>query len=81
MFAANLVEYFTRWPRSSMCYIIQTLPNSLFQIGMGGNIEQPLVCCGILDDRGCLSFHGKHDRALGLLELLYKVPGTPAKGC
>jgi hypothetical protein len=50
MFAANLVEYFTRWAGAFMCNVVQTLTGALFRIRLGGNVEQALVCLCVLHD-------------------------------
>jgi hypothetical protein len=51
------------------------LPDALPSIGVGRNIEQPLVRFRILHDCGGLAFHGKHHGTLALLELFHEVAG------
>jgi hypothetical protein len=39
MFAANLVECFTRWAGSSTRYVVETLADAFFNIGASGKVE------------------------------------------
>jgi hypothetical protein len=80
MFAANLVEYFTRRAGASVHNIVQTLADAFFRISAGRKVEQTLVSFGVLYDSGRLPLHSEHHGPLGFLELFHKVTGTAAEG-
>jgi hypothetical protein len=59
--------------------LLQTLSDTLVRVGLGGDVEEPLVGPGILHNRGSLAFNREHHGALALPELLHGIPGAPAK--
>src|SRR5260370_36955702 len=67
-------------PDLSFPRVLQPLTDAFFCVGAGGNVEQALISSGVLHDGFCLPLHGKHHRALALLELLHEVARTPAEG-
>src|SRR5216683_6615481 len=56
-------------PDLSFPRVLQPLTDAFFCVGAGGNVEQALISSGVLHDGFCLSFHGKHHRALAPLKL------------
>src|ERR1700722_12112179 len=77
----EILEKLPRRPDFPLFCILQPLPDALLGIGIGGNIEQPLVRLGILHDGGGLTFHRKHHRSLILLELFHEVAGPATERC
>jgi hypothetical protein len=73
MFAANLVEHFTGWAGAAMCYVVQSLPDTVFRIRTLSDIEKMLVGFGVLHDNGSFPFHREHNRALTLAQLLHEI--------
>ena len=49
-----------RWPYRPLLCVFQTLADTLFDVGTGGNVEQPLIGTGVLHDGCGLSLHRKH---------------------
>jgi hypothetical protein len=75
----KLGEELSKRPSSASCGVTQALTDSFTGVGLGRNIEQPLVCFRILDDRSSLSLDSEHHRPLTPLELLHEVAGAAAK--
>jgi hypothetical protein len=72
-------ENFPRRPDLPLFCVFQTLTDTFFCIGTGGNVEQALIGFGILYDSRCLPFHRKHHSALCLFKLLHEIAGSAAK--
>ena len=72
-------EKLLRVASASSLGLLQSLANSFAGVGAGGDIEQPLIRCGILNDGLGFAFHGEHYRSLALLQLLHEITRTPAK--
>jgi len=79
MLGFKLGKKLPRWPRSSCFDILQTLADSFFFIRLGGNVKQPLIGGGVLNNCRCFPIHRKDHRALRLLELLDEVGGLAAE--
>jgi hypothetical protein len=47
MFAADVVEYLSRWASASVGYVIKALTDTLHGVGTGRNVEQALIGLGI----------------------------------
>src|SRR5713226_5091693 len=75
----KLVEKLLRGPGLSFFHVRQALTDTFLNIGAGSNVEQALIGLSILHDRRGLSLHGKHHRALALLELFHEVAGAAAE--
>jgi len=54
--------------------LLQALADAFASVGAGCDIEQPLICPGILDDGFGLAFHGEHHGPLALLICFIKSP-------
>src|ERR1035437_2248016 len=64
---------------SSLPGLQQSLANPFASVGAGGDVEQPLIGSGILDDGLGFALHCQHHGPLAFLELLHEIPGAPAK--
>jgi hypothetical protein len=71
---AHLFKYLAGRTRSPMLDIVQSLPDCFEHVSASGYVEEPLICLRILNDRLCLSIHGKHHRTLTLLQVLHDSP-------
>jgi hypothetical protein len=71
----EVLEKLPRRPDLPLFCVLQSLPDALPGIGVGGNIQQPLVRFCVLNYGRCLPFHGKHHRALVLFKLFHEVAG------
>lgn len=71
MLAAKLLKKLSRRASASVGYIIQSLTDRFLFIRAGCDVEQPLICSHVLNDRRCLPVHGKHDGAFALLTLFH----------
>src|SRR5437870_7934314 len=60
--------------------LFEALANSLVRVGAGGDVKEPLIGLGVLDNSGSLAFHREHHWAFGLLELFHKDAGPATKG-
>jgi hypothetical protein len=80
MFAANSVKRFLGRACAAVGYVIKSLPDTLLNVGAGGNVEQALIRFGVLDDGLGLALNGKHYGPLAFLELLHEVAGATAEG-
>ena len=75
----EFVEEFPGWPQLSFPGVLKTLPNALFCIRAGCDIEQTLVGFRILNNGRSLPVHGQHQCALAFPELFHEIAGPPTE--
>jgi hypothetical protein len=80
MLGLEFLEEFLCRPDSPFSRVFHALPNAFPRVGARGNIQQALVSFGILNYRRSFPVYREHDRPLALLDLLYEIAGSPAKG-
>jgi hypothetical protein len=74
MLTANVVEHLLGRSCAATGYVIKPLADSFVYVGASGDVEQPLIGSGILDDRFGLALHGENHRPPALLELFHEIP-------
>src|SRR4051794_29549381 len=57
----------------------QALADSFSCVRARGDVQEALVCLGILYDRRCFAVDGEHDWTLRLVELFQEVARSPAE--
>jgi hypothetical protein len=75
----EVFEKLTRRADLTLFQVLQTLTNTFFRVGSGGNVKQALIGAGVLDDSRGLTLHSEHQGALGSFELFYEIAGTAAE--
>jgi hypothetical protein len=74
MLSANLVEYFACRSRAAVGHIVKSLPDGLENIRTCGDIQQAVICLGILHySSSSLSLHCKGYGTFAPLKLFHKV--------
>ena len=80
MSLAYFGEELCGWTAFALTQLGQPLTDAFTGIGCGGEVEQALVSCGVLQHSLGLAVDGEDDGALRLLELADELDGVVAEG-
>jgi hypothetical protein len=80
MLLANPVKDFPRRAGAAVGGVIKALADCLVYVSAGGDVEQTLICFGVLNDCFGFAFNRKDDGSLALFELLHEVATSAPKG-
>ena len=75
----EFVKEFPGGPQPSFPGVLETLPDALFRIRAGRDIEQALVGFRILHNSRSLPVHGQHQCELAFPELFHEIAGPPTE--
>jgi len=81
MASAQFVKHLVRWTAPCVDYIVQSLPDSLVNVGAGGTVEQSLVGFRVLNNGRGLAVDSKNHGPLTLLHFSEKLSGFAPEIC
>jgi len=81
MAAAQFVEYLARRTAPSVDYIVQSLPDSLVNVGASRAVEQTLIRFRVLNNGCSLAVYRQNHGPLSFLYLFEKLSGFAPEIC